>query len=353
MAKHSAKRIAERANTLSQDVPQHLSAASGYVEQYAELPGTAFGILPQIFLSGPYNDAWSTQLQNLKDGKTTFDSILDGMWQVAKNFDAVEVANTVRKQDKKPGELKKPDTSGSTGDAVAQATAWATVKIMADLWIVSAGVKAGISTQCMLGFLSAVGWALVIPDHEALSEAKGAWDNASTELQTIGTVKSQVDFDDDTWSADSPSRQAFDKTIDQFDTELRQAYEAADGVSGGLDSVGNAAWGLMVAMMIVDISTLIIILCLLPAKLFPPTAPAAEAAQDAAAAGNGAATAGIIAGIAGLVATFAGGVLGISQAGQFSKLTIANDPGDYGSGHGEDTFVDVDLDFGSKSNQPA
>lgn len=352
MAKHSATRIAERANSLSQQVPQHLSAAAGYVEQYADLPGQAFGILPQAFLSGPYSQAWSTQLRNLKDGKTTFDGIVDGLWQVAKNFDAVEVANTARKQDKKPATLTKPTASGDVMDAAALATSWPTAAIMLNLWIISAGVKAGISTQCLLGFLSAVGWALVIPDHEALSQAKGAWDSASTELQTIGKVTNLVDFDDDTWSADSASRQAFDRTINNFDTELGQAQANAAGVSSALEGVGNALWGLMLAMMITDIATLIIILALLPAKLFPPTSAPAEAAQDAAAASNGVVTAAIVSAVSGLVGTFAAGALSVAQAGGFTKLDIKNDAGRYGSGTGEDTFVDIDLDFATQPNRP-
>jgi hypothetical protein len=347
VAKHSATRIADKANDLSQSVPPHLAAAAAYVDQYASLPGNAFGVLPQVFLEGPYNEAHRTQLKNLDDGTATFDSIIKGLWSVARTFDAVEAANTVRKEDKKPGDLPRPEGSGADLDGIALGGSWLTAGEMAITWSASAAMKLGISTQCILGFLAAVSWPLVIPDHEALSRAKSAWDSASDELQTIGEVANLVHFDDDTWSPDSPSRAAFDQTVNQFDVELRQAATAADGMSSGLESVGNVAWGLMLAMAITDLVTLITVIALAFFKMFPPTAPAAEAAQDTAAAANGAATIAIVTALGSFVGTFASGVLSLAQAGNFTKLDIENDDGAYGSGNGEATFVDVDLDFDS------
>ena len=345
MARHSAERIAGKANELSQSIPPHLSGAAAYVDQYAGLPGNAFGVLPQLFLEGPYREAHSTHLQNLRDGQHTFEAILDGLWSVAKTFDAAEVANTVRKQDKKHADLKAPTGSGADLDGVALGASWLTAGELAIAWSASASMKLGISTQCILGFLAAVSWPLVIPDHVALSSAKAAWDAAAEQLQTIGELANVTRLDDDTWSADSPSRQAFDATVNQFDVELKQAADQAEGMSSGLESVGDTAYALMLTMTITDLVTLTMVLALAGIKLFPPLAPAAEAAQDTAAAANGAATAAIISALGGFVGTFAGGTLSLAQAGSFTKLDVADDDGGYGSGKGEDTFPDVDLDF--------
>ena len=345
MASHSAEQIAGRANELSQSILPHLSGAAAYVEQYADLPGNAFGALPQMFLEGPYREAHSTHLQNLRDGEQTFDAILDGLWSVAKTFDAAEVANTVRKKDKEHAELTAPTGSGADLDSLALGGSWLTAGELAIAWSASASMKLGISTQCILGFLAAVSWPLVIPDHEALSSAKGAWDAAAEQLQTIGELANLARFDDDTWSSDSPSRAAFDKTVNQFDIELKQAADLAEGMSSSLESVANSAYALMLTMAITDLATLITVIALAVMKMFPPAAPAAEAAQDTAAAANGTATAAIISALASFVGTFAGGALSLAQAGSFTKLNVADDDGGYGFGNGEDTFTDVDLEF--------
>jgi hypothetical protein len=347
MAKHSAERIAAKANELSQAVPPHLSGAAAYVDQYADLPGTAFGVFPQLFLAGPYREARSTQLQNLRDGALTFDAIVDGLWSVATTFDAAEVANTARKQDKQHTDLVAPTGSGHDLDGLALGAAWLTAGELAITWSASASMKLGISTQCILGFLAAVSWPLVIPDHQALSTAKGAWDAAAEQLQAIGELANLTRFDDDTWSADSPSRAAFDSTVNQFDIELKQAADQAGGMSSGLESVGNTAYALMLAMAITDLVTLITVFILAWFKMFPPTAAAAEVAQDSAAAANGAATTAVVSALGGFVGAFASGALSLAQAGTFTKLEVADENGTYGSGTGEDTFVDVDLDFSS------
>ncbi|GAA5025485.1 hypothetical protein [Actinopolymorpha pittospori] len=358
--KDDRKQIEDAAHRIADSAGPKLAAALEYVDKYTDIPGHAFGVLPTLIVSGAYNDARNTQLQNLKDGQARFNSMLDGLAQVAQQFWKRDVASTIRPDDKKKIEIDKPKGSENPlANTVGGANAFSVLGLVSvaklrSAWkfekLIEAGfelpklTKGANTTMCVVAGISIALWMLVEPfGEEDVLDAGAAWDLAGGHLSQLNDLKSMMSMPDDAWSASTGSRQAFNSWLANFQLEVNDAATAATANAKALTDLVENIHLAQIAMLITDIATAIALLAAWIAEQFPPARPAAMAAKIAISIANALGTACVVTIILTLVGQAAAIGLSVAKDGAFKKLEIGDEKAAYGQGSdpSKDTFIDV------------
>lgn len=345
---NSRDKIEASAQATADHAGPRVNAALEYVEKYTELPFHAFGVLPGVLVSGTYNEARTSQHQNLKDGKEKLRQLVEGMAQVAYTYWNVEAVSSLDSNGREKIETQKPESgqklAGSiidgTGATAAAITIVGTV-VLRPHWAFCLATKNASARLCPLAVLSIVVWALLEPDEESVGTAKGAWAAAAEQLKNIGELETVMSLSSEAWGMDNPSRAQFNTWLASFQVELTDAKDAAAAQIVAIDGVIAAIRGIQIGMLVTDIACLVAMIAFKIMELFPLTKIVGIIGQLGVSITNAIATKVVAAAVIGWIGSWAANSHTIANAAKFKKMSV--EPGGK-----ESTFIDLGNPFDDK-----
>ncbi|MFD2082091.1 hypothetical protein SAMN05421678_101416 [Actinopolymorpha cephalotaxi] len=343
--KQSRQAIERAAQKVADNALPHVRAAFSHADKYTALEGMAFGVIPTMLLKSSYDEARRSQRDNLEDGVHKLEAAIGGLAKVAYKIDSTEAANTITTSASAPKPKVEPPKAEPSAVTAATGVPAALGFGLYPAWLAGAILKWSMTPVCAVAAISGTIWLLCQPQDEEINKVVSAWESASSELAAAGDIPQLMNLSPEVWTDDA--RDAFDAWINNYQTELTQAKDAAGGESGVAKELGDALTaidGILATMAIFDAACLSVMIACWIAEAFPLTRPAAMAVKYATAIANALGTGASVGGAAVLLMGFGGNIANISFNGEFTKLDVKNEPGEqYGVDSTKDTFVDLDI----------
>lgn len=259
----------------------YIDRAHKTIASDTHLPSLAFGIAPSIAISGPYEQGRSALEGAGQRASEAFHGVATGLTNVAKAMSGAEHANTPINR---PAELQPTGISSDGSDRAGTQAGAMTVEVMLLLeWLSTGGTLTACSFVAPSAIAAVVTWGLVEPDDASLSRAISAWESAA---QDVGYSKQYLDNSlkplDAAWPEEDSSRQAYDRWMIPFNTDVNTYVSAVntmrDTLKGAVDQIHEVQ---NESFMIAAVS-LGVLLSLSVLELVPFAAPIIEPLKEAA-----------------------------------------------------------------------